>query len=61
MAVAPSPPPWTLPCPWCEFSIWVYARGGPYGAGEEAADSMKQHIHEAHGKTWPEFLAKENR
>lgn len=57
MAEAPIPP-WTFGCPWCEFSILVFARGGPYGAGEEAADRMQHHLRDHHpGRTWTELLA----
>jgi hypothetical protein len=52
----PPPSPWTLPCPWCEYEILVFARGGRWGAGEEAAEMMKRHVEE-HEKTWPDFLA----
>lgn len=51
-------PPWDFPCPWCAFKITVFARGGPYGAGEEAADVMQHHLREQHpDRTWRELLA----
>jgi hypothetical protein len=58
MADAPAPP-WTLACPWCSFSILVFARGqrgGDPGSGVEAAELMAAHAGRRHGKTWPEFL-----
>jgi sarcosine oxidase delta subunit len=47
---------WILPCPWCKFELRVFPRGGPYGAGEEAADRMREHVESAHDKTWQDFL-----
>lgn len=57
MADAPSPP-WTLPCPWCDFYVYVNNRGASRrseGAGVEAARLMKSHV-EKHGRTWDQFL-----
>lgn len=58
-ANAPSPP-FRLLCAWCEFYIVVNARGahrGDQGAGVEAADLMREHVEDAHGRTWDEYLA----
>ncbi len=59
MADAPSPP-WKLRCPWCEYALWVNARGGrgdDPGSGVQAASYMKAHANNVHGKTWRDFLA----
>lgn len=52
--------PWTLPCPWCEFYIYVNnrgQRGSDDGAGVEAANLMQDHAERTHGRTWDEYLA----
>jgi hypothetical protein len=58
MANAPSPP-WRLDCPWCDWNLLVFARGGhgaDQGSGFEAAQLGEDHAL-GHGKTWREFLA----
>ncbi len=53
-------PPWKLSCPWCEWAVWVNARGAhgrDEGSGVEAAEMGKRHAEIIHGRTWSEFLA----
>lgn len=59
MSQAPSPP-WTLRCPWCDYHMIVYARGGrgqDQGSGYEAGQRMAGHVDGVHAKTWAAFLA----
>lgn len=54
MADPPSPP-WNLRCDHCSFYIVVNARGArgnDPGSGVQAAEMMKAHTREAHGKEW---------
>jgi hypothetical protein len=50
--------PWMLCCPWCEWSVWVNARGArgrDPGSGVEAALMGQRHA-AGHGRTWQELL-----
>lgn len=45
------PPPWTLRCPDCEWSVLVFARGAhgnDPGSGVEAAQMLERHKEVAH-------------
>lgn len=52
-------PAWKLDCPWCDWFVWVNARGmrgADQGSGVEAARIAEQHALELHGRGWREFL-----
>jgi hypothetical protein len=52
-------PPWLMKCPWCDWELWVGARGrrgADQGSGFTAALLARDHVKEAHGKTMTDFL-----
>lgn len=57
---SPPCPPCTLKCPWCDWSLLIFARGArgkDPGSGVQAGELAKRHAREVHGRPWKDFLA----